>query len=124
MHINVEVHININAFDSSLLEKYIRDFVRKFNEMLKNNMSKRFGPRLSGPVALPRDNFKFDVGRSPHVHKKSHEQFEQRTSKRLIVLRNLTPAIMQMFEGSSFLPSKPGVETYLTIKKLKPRKGK
>jgi small subunit ribosomal protein S10 len=112
-------YIISKAFDCSKLEKYVREFVRGFKDKFKHSDAK-----LSGPVALPRDNFKFDVGRSPHVDKKSHEQFEKRTSERLIVLYGLTPAMMQMLGDSSFFPPPPpGVEIYLKIKKVF-RKGK
>ncbi|WCR59930.1 MAG: 30S ribosomal protein S10 [Wolbachia endosymbiont of Ctenocephalides felis wCfeF] len=126
MHVSVEVHINIYAFDCSKLEKYIREFVREFKDKLKHSSAK-----LSGPVALPRRKPRFDFNRSPHVDKKSREQFEQRTSKRLIVLYNPTPAIMQMLGslpspssfpllGNTPFPSPPpGIEVDSKIKKLR-----
>lgn len=46
--------------------------------------AKRSGARVSGPVPLPVHTEKFSVNRSPHVNKKSMEQFEIRTHKRLI----------------------------------------
>ena len=46
--------------------------------------AKRSGARVSGPVPLPVHIEKFTVNRSPHVNKKSMEQFEIRTHKRLI----------------------------------------
>jgi small subunit ribosomal protein S10 len=108
------------AFDCSKLEMYIGDSAR----VLKNKL-KHFGVKVSGPVALKRKNFRFDTNRSPHVDKKSREQFEQRASKRLIVLYGLTPAVMQMLGDSSLFPPPPsGVETYLKIKKVKFKKEK
>ncbi|QOD37998.1 30S ribosomal protein S10 [Candidatus Wolbachia massiliensis] len=109
-----EIHITIEAFDCSKLEEYIRKFVREFRDKIKHS-----GARLSGPVALPRRNFKFNVNRSPHVDKKSREQLEMRTSKRLIVLYNPTPAIMQMLGSASFPSPLPGVEVDSKIKKVK-----
>jgi small subunit ribosomal protein S10 len=50
---------------------------------------------------LPRKDSKFIVNRSPHVDKKSREQFEMRISRRLIVLHDLTPTMMQMLTGLS-----------------------
>ncbi|QKX01180.1 30S ribosomal protein S10 [Wolbachia endosymbiont of Dipetalonema caudispina] len=108
-----EIHIKIEAFDCSRLEEYIRKFVREFKDKLKHS-----GTRLSGPIALPRKNFKFNVNRSPHVDKKSREQLERRTSKRLIVLYNPTPTIVQMLGNSSFLSPLPGVEVDSKIKKV------
>ncbi|NSM56231.1 30S ribosomal protein S10 [Wolbachia endosymbiont of Atemnus politus] len=100
-----EIHIMIEAFDCSRLEEYIRKFVREFKDNLKHS-----GAGLSGPVDLPKRNFKFNVNRSPHVYKKSREQFERRTFKCLIVLYNPTPTIMQMLGSSSFPSPLPGVE--------------
>ncbi|WP_168456310.1 30S ribosomal protein S10 [Wolbachia endosymbiont of Ctenocephalides felis wCfeJ] len=126
MNTDVKVYINIDAFDCSKLEEYIRKFVHKFDKMLENSVLKRFGLTLSGPVALPRNNLKFIVGRSPHVDKKSREQFERRVSKRLIVLRlrNLTPDIMRTFEDPSLLPDEAGIKTCVTVKKPKLREEK
>ena len=53
-----------------------------------------FGPKVSGPIPLPMRINKFTVLRSPHVHKKSREQFEMRTHKRLIDILEPTPAVM------------------------------
>ena len=50
--------------------------------------------RVSGPIPLPMKINKFTVLRSPHVHKKSREQFEMRTHKRLIDILEPTPAVM------------------------------
>ncbi len=51
----------------------------------------RTGARISGPVPLPTQISKFTVLRSPHVDKKSREQFEIRTHKRLIDIFDPTP---------------------------------
>ncbi|MGL9725621.1 MAG: 30S ribosomal protein S10 [Wolbachia sp.] len=99
--------ISIKAFDNSLLEGCVRKFVDEL---------KRSGAKLSGPVALPRENFKFIVNRSPHVDKKSREQFEMRTSKRLIVLHELNPTMMQVLTSLSF---SAGVEVDLKVKEVK-----
>jgi len=45
---------------------------------------KRTGAQVAGPIPLPTRIERFTVGRSPHVDKKAHETFEQRTHKRLI----------------------------------------
>ncbi|AAW70931.1 30S ribosomal protein S10 [Wolbachia endosymbiont of Brugia malayi] len=113
-------YIISRAFDCLKLEKYVKEFVRRFKDKFKHSSAE-----LSGPVALRRRNSKFDFNRSPHVDKKSREQFEQRTSGRLIVLHGLTPAMMQMLGDSSFFPPPPpGVEIYLKIKRVKFRKEK
>ena len=51
----------------------------------------RTGARISGPIPLPTKISKFTVLRSPHVDKKSREQFEIRTHKRLIDIFDPTP---------------------------------
>ena len=52
---------------------------------------KRSGARVSGPIPLPTSINKYTVLRSPHVDKKSREQFEIRTNKRLIDIYEPTP---------------------------------
>ena len=52
---------------------------------------KRTGARLAGPIPLPTEKNKWTVLRSPHVDKKSREQFEIRTHKRLIDIFEPTP---------------------------------
>lgn len=101
-----DIYINIKAFDCSLLEECVRKFVDEL---------KRSSAKLSCPIALPRKDSKFIVNRS-HVDKKSREQFEMRTSRRLIVLHDLTPTMMQMLTGLSF---SAGVEVDLKVKKVK-----
>ena len=53
--------------------------------------AKRTGARLAGPIPLPTEKNKWTVLRSPHVDKKSREQFEIRTHKRLIDIFEPTP---------------------------------
>lgn len=98
------IYIKFKAFDCSLLDKCVQKFI---NEL------KQSGAKLSGPIVLPRKDSKFIVNRSPHVDKKSREQFEMRVSRRLIVLLNPTPTMMQMLKSLSF---SAGVEVYLRIK--------
>ena len=55
------------------------------------NTAKRTGAFVKGPIPLPTNNEVFTVLRSPHVNKKSREQFEIRTHKRLIEIVDPTP---------------------------------
>ena len=55
---------------------------------------RRFGIKISGPVPLPTERSLYTVLRSPHVDKKSREQFELRIHKRLIELNDVTPDII------------------------------
>ncbi|HPB31441.1 MAG TPA: 30S ribosomal protein S10 [Candidatus Sumerlaeota bacterium] len=69
------IRISLQAFDSRLLDQSVREIVETL---------KRSGARISGPVPLPNRINRFTVLRSPHVDKKSREQFEVRNHKRLI----------------------------------------
>lgn len=75
------IRIRLRAYDSRLLDKSTVDIV---------DTAKRTGARVSGPIPLPTRIEKFSVNRSPHVNKKSAEQFEIRTHKRLIYIHEPT----------------------------------
>ncbi|MBV0899226.1 MAG: 30S ribosomal protein S10 [Wolbachia endosymbiont of Fragariocoptes setiger] len=99
------MYIKIKAFDCSLLERCIRKFIDEL---------KYSGAKLSGPIALPRDDYKFILNKSPHVDKKSREQFEMRISKRLIVLYDPTATMMNMLKDFSF-PAGVGVDIKVRV---------
>ena len=69
------VRIRLKAFDHRLLDQASKDIV---------NTAKRTGAKVAGPIPLPTMVNRFTVLRSPHVDKKSREQFEIRTHKRII----------------------------------------
>ncbi|MBC9866387.1 MAG: 30S ribosomal protein S10 [Opitutae bacterium] len=69
------IRIKLKGFDFRVIDSSARDIV---------DTAKRSGARVAGPVPLPVHIEKFSVNRSPHVDKKSMEQFEIRTHKRLI----------------------------------------
>lgn len=69
------IRIRLRAYDARLLDKSTLDIVET---------AKRTGARVAGPIPLPTRIEKFSVNRSPHVNKKSAEQFEVRTHKRLL----------------------------------------
>ncbi|HQZ27074.1 MAG: 30S ribosomal protein S10 [Verrucomicrobiales bacterium] len=69
------IRIRLRAYDARLLDKSTMDIVET---------AKRTGARVAGPIPLPTRIEKFSVNRSPHVNKKSAEQFEIRTHKRLL----------------------------------------
>ena len=79
---NQKIIIRLKSFDHKLLDQATRDIVITV---------KRTGAEISGPVPLPRSIEKFTVNRSPHVNKKSREQFEIRTQRRLIIIGDPTP---------------------------------
>lgn len=69
------IRIRLKAYDYKLLDKSAREIALA---------AKNTGAKISGPIPLPTKIEKFCVLRSPHVDKKSREQFEIRTHKRLI----------------------------------------
>jgi len=77
-----KIIIRLKSFDHKLLDQATKDIVVTV---------KRTGADISGPVPLPRSIERFTVNRSPHVNKKSREQFEIRTQKRLVTISYPTP---------------------------------
>jgi small subunit ribosomal protein S10 len=70
-----KIRIRLKAFDHQLLDKSASDIV---------DTAKRTGARVAGPIPLPTHISRYTVLRGPHVDKKSREQFEIRTHKRLL----------------------------------------
>ncbi len=79
---NQNIRIRLKAFDHRLLDQSTREIV---------NTAKRTGAEVIGPVPLPTRIEKFTVNRSVHVDKKSREQFEIRTHKRVLDIIDPTP---------------------------------
>ena len=69
------IRIRLKGYDHRLLDRSVREIVET---------AKRTGALIKGPIPLPTKINKFCVLRSPHVDKKSREQFEIRTHKRLM----------------------------------------
>ena len=69
------IRIRLKAYDHKLLDQSAAEIVET---------AKRTGARVAGPIPLPTRIEKFTVNRSPHVDKKSMDQFEIRTHKRLL----------------------------------------
>ncbi len=76
------IRIRLKAFDHRVLDTSTLDIV---------NTAKRTGAQVRGPIPLPTKIEKFTVLRGPHVDKKSREQFEIRTHKRLLDIVDPTP---------------------------------
>ncbi|MEE2776849.1 MAG: 30S ribosomal protein S10 [Acidobacteriota bacterium] len=72
---NEKIRIRLRAFDYRILDSSTYEIV---------DTARRTGARVVGPIPLPTHIEKFTVNRSPHVDKKSREQFEIRTHKRLL----------------------------------------
>ena len=76
------IRIRLKAFDHAVIDQASADIVRT---------AEKTGAQVSGPIPLPTAKNKWTVLRSPHVDKKSREQFEIRTHKRLIDIFEPTP---------------------------------
>ena len=76
------IRIRLKAYDHMVLDRSVDEIVQTV---------KRSGARIAGPVPLPTARTIYTVLRSPHVDKKSREQFETRIHKRLIDIFDSTP---------------------------------
>ena len=78
-----KIRIKLRAYDHRLLDQSTQEIV---------SAAQRTGAGINGPMPLPTAISKYTVNRSPHVDKKSREQFETRTHKRLLDIINPTAA--------------------------------
>ena len=69
------IRIRLKAFDHRILDTSAKEIV---------STAKRTGAQVRGPVPLPTRIERYTVNRSPHIDKKSREQFEMRTHRRLL----------------------------------------
>ena len=76
------IRIRLKAFDHRVLDASTTEIV---------NTARRTGAQVRGPIPLPTRIERFTVNRSPHVNKKSREQFEMRTHKRMLDIVDPTP---------------------------------
>ena len=76
------IRIRLKAYDHAALDRSVDEIVQTV---------KRSGARVVGPVPLPTARTIYTVLRSPHVDKKSREQFETRVHKRLVDIYDSTP---------------------------------
>ncbi len=79
------IRIRLRAYDYRLLDRSTQEIVET---------AKRTGARVLGPIPLPTRISRYTVNRSPHVDKKSREQFETRVHKRLIDIVESTAKTM------------------------------
>ena len=77
-----KIRIRLKGYDFRLLDQSLLEIV---------STAKRTGASVKGPIPLPTKIEKYTVLRSPHVDKKSREQFERRTHKRLLDILEPTP---------------------------------
>ncbi len=79
---NQRIRIRLKAYDHRILDQLAKEIV---------NTAQRTGARVSGPIPLPTKISRYTVLRSPHIDKKSREQFEVRTHIRLMDILDAQP---------------------------------
>ena len=101
---NQNIRIRLKAFDHRILDASTKEIV---------STAKRTGAGVHGPVPLPTRIEKFTVLRGPHVNKKSRDQFEVRTHKRLLDIVDPTP---QTVDALMKLDLASGVDVEIKLK--------
>ena len=99
-----DIRIRLKAYDHRVLDQSTSEIV---------NTAKRTGARVRGPIPLPTRLEKFTVLRSPHIDKKSREQFEIRTHRRLLDIVDPTP---QTVDALMKLDLAAGVDVEIRLK--------
>lgn len=100
-----KVNVKLSAYESQLVDQAAIKVIQAI---------KSVGAEFSGPVPLPTKYEEFTILRSVHINKKSREQFERRTHKRLIVIKNAQKDLIDKLERTE-LPA--GVNIEIVIKK-------
>jgi len=102
------IRIKLRGFDYRVIDQSASDIV---------DTAKRTGARVAGPIPMPTRIERYTVNRSPHVDKKSMDQFELRTHKRLIDI--MEPTVQTVDELKKLnLPA--GVEININVKYITP----
>ena len=83
---NQTIRISLRAYDHIMLDKSTEKIVKT---------AKSTGAIISGPIPLPSKRSIYTILRSPHVNKKSREQFQTKIHKRLIDILNSTPKTVE-----------------------------
>ena len=98
-----KIRIKLRAYDHRLLDQSTQEIV---------SAAQRTGAGINGPIPLPTAISKYTVNRSPHVDKKSREQFEMRIHKRLVDILEPTQQTVDAL-GKLSLPAGVDVEIKL-----------
>ena len=101
------IRIKLQAFDHRILDQSVAEIV---------NTVRRTGALIAGPIPLPTRIERFTVNRSPHCDKKSMDQFEIRTHKRLMDIINPTAKTVDELKKLN-LPA--GVDIVISVQKSK-----
>jgi len=97
------IRIRLRGYDHKQLDKSVHEIV---------DTARRTGARVVGPIPLPTNINKVTVQRSPHIDKKSREQFELRTHKRLVDILEPT---QQTMDALGKLELSAGVDVEIKI---------
>ena len=100
---NAKIRIRLKAYDHKLLDQSASDIV---------DTARKTGAKVVGPIPLPTRINKYCVLRSPHIDKKSREQFEMRTHKRLLDILEPT---QQTVDALMQLDLSPGVDVEIKL---------
>ena len=100
---NAKIRIRLKAYDHKLLDQSASDIV---------DTARKTGAKVVGPIPLPTMINKYCVLRSPHIDKKSREQFEMRTHKRLLDILEPT---QQTVDALMQLDLSPGVDVEIKL---------
>jgi small subunit ribosomal protein S10 len=100
---NSKIRIRLRAYDNKLLDQSASDIL---------DTAKRTGAKVVGPIPLPTQISRYTVLRSPHIDKKSREQFEMRTHKRLLDILEPT---QQTVDALMKLDLSPGVDVEIKL---------
>ncbi|KJS32016.1 MAG: 30S ribosomal protein S10 [Desulfatitalea sp. BRH_c12] len=103
MIMNTKIRIRLKAYDHKLLDQSATDIL---------DTARKTGAKVVGPIPLPTRINKFTVLRSPHIDKKSREQFEMRTHKRLLDILEPT---QQTVDALMKLDLSPGVDVEIKL---------
>ena len=100
---NTKIRIRLKAYDHKLLDQSVSDIV---------DTATKTGAKVVGPIPLPTRISKYTVLRSPHIDKKSREQFEIRTHKRLMDIMEPT---QQTVDALMKFDLSPGVDVEIKL---------
>ncbi|MEK9828518.1 MAG: 30S ribosomal protein S10 [Schleiferiaceae bacterium] len=100
---NQNIRIRLKAYDHRVLDQSTSEIV---------NTAKRTGATVRGPIPLPTRIQKYTVLRGPHIDKKSRDQFEMRTHRRVLDIVEPTP---QTVDALMRLDLSPGVDVEIKV---------
>ena len=103
MKVAGRIRIRLKAFDHAVIDQAAADIVRT---------AEKTGAAVTGPIPLPTKTQRWTVLRSPHVDKKSREQFELKTHKRLIDINDSRP---QTVDALTKLDLPAGVDVEIKV---------